>query len=87
MIFVRVIDENGFFVGDDFVEELTPFTIETPCPEGFYKPKWDGIQWVEGLTPEEIAAIQTAAVPQLTVEELQQKIDELQTQLNAIQAG
>jgi len=46
--FVRIIDENGFFVCDDFVDELTEFTIETPCPPGFYLPKWDGKKWVEG---------------------------------------
>jgi lipid II:glycine glycyltransferase (peptidoglycan interpeptide bridge formation enzyme) len=39
------------------------------------------------LTPEEVAAVRATVVPQPTVEELQQKIDELQTQLNAIQAG
>ena len=57
MNYVRTIDSNGFFVEDAFVDELTEFTIETPCPDGFYLPKWDGTQWVEGKTAEEIAAI------------------------------
>lgn len=59
MIFVRKIDEQGFFTGDDFVEEITEFTIEALCPQGFYKPKWDFTQkiWVEGLTQIEIDAI------------------------------
>lgn len=48
MIFVRIIDEQGFFISDEFVDELTPKTIETPCPAGFYHPKWDGEKWVEG---------------------------------------
>ena len=61
MIYVRIIDINGFFVCDDFVDELTEFTIETPCPDGFYLPKWNGTQWVEGKTAEEIAEI-TASV-------------------------
>lgn len=51
MYFARIIDENGLFVCDDFVEELTELTIETPCPDGFYCPKWDGTQWIEGGTP------------------------------------
>ena len=51
MIFVRIIDENGLFVRDDFVDELTEYTIETPCQDGFYLPKWDGTQWIEGGTP------------------------------------
>ena len=50
MIYVRIIDSNGYFVCDDFVDELTEFTVETPCPDGFYLPKWDGTQWVEGGT-------------------------------------
>ena len=56
-MFVRIVDENGFFIEDAFVDELTEFTIETPCPAGFYKPKWDGENWVEGLTQAEIDVI------------------------------
>ena len=50
MKFVHIIDSNGLFVEDAFVDELTELTIETLCPEGFYHPKWDGTQWVEGGT-------------------------------------
>ncbi|MDP4117665.1 MAG: hypothetical protein Q8873_00530 [Bacillota bacterium] len=60
-MFVRIIDSNGLFIRDDFVDELTEFTVETPCPDGFYLPKWDGSAWVEGKTAEEIAAIKAAA--------------------------
>lgn len=50
MIFARKIDEQGYFICDAFVEEITELTIETPCPAGFYRPRWDGTQWVEGGT-------------------------------------
>ena len=60
-MFVRIIDSNGFFICDDFVDELTEFTIETPCLDGFYLPKWDGSAWVEGKTAEEITEIQASA--------------------------
>lgn len=63
MKFVRIIDENGLFVEDAFVDELTDRTIETPCPSGFYRPKWDGAQWIEGGTAPE------AAEPAPTLEE------------------
>lgn len=58
--YVRIIDSDGFFVEDAFVDELTEFTIEMPCPDGFYLPKWDGEKWIEGgsapvPTAEEIA--------------------------------
>ena len=52
MIYVRIIDSNGFFIEDAFVDELTEFTIEAPIPNGMYAvmgvtPKWDGAQWIE----------------------------------------
>ena len=68
-MFVRIIDSNGYFIEDAFVEELTEFTIETPCPDGFYLPKWNGTQWVEGKTAEEIAAIKAGAKSEPTLEE------------------
>ena len=74
--FVRVIDENGFFVRDDFVDSLTdengkpiPTYVETPCPDGFYLPKWNGTQWVEGKTAEEIAAIKASVKNEPTIED------------------
>lgn len=66
--YVRIIDENGIFIEDVFVEEITANTIEIPCPPGFCKPRWDGVQWVEGLTQEEIDALNN--VPhELTLED------------------
>ena len=73
MIFVRKIDENGMFVEDAFVEELTPCTIETPCPAGFYRPKWNGEEWVEGATQEYIDSLQVVEEP--TLEERLQALE------------
>lgn len=57
MFYVRKIDGNGYFIEDAFVDSLTdengnpiPAYVETPCPDGFYLPKWDGAKWVEGGT-------------------------------------
>lgn len=69
MQFVRIIDSNGYFIEDAFVDELTELTIETPCPDGFYLPKWDGTQWVEGKTDEEIAAIEAEVTSEPTLED------------------
>lgn len=63
MKYVRIIDVEGFFIEDAFVDELTEFTIETPCPDGFYLPKWDGSRWVEGGTAPE------TVTPELTIDE------------------
>lgn len=72
-MFVRVIDENGFFVCDDFLDELTENAVETPCPDGFYKPKWDGTQWIEGLTEQEITELKQPIIP--TAEERLQALE------------
>ena len=53
MKFVRLINEQGIFIEDAFVEELTELTIETPCPQGFYLPKWDGEVVYEAIEMEE----------------------------------
>ena len=50
--YVRIIDTEGYFLRDDFVTEINELTIQTPCPAGFHKPKWDGEQWVEGQSAE-----------------------------------
>ena len=72
--YVRLIDSNGLFIGDDFVDTLTEFTIETPCEGGLYKPKWNGTKWIEGLTQTEIDAIKNIIPPKTEMEELQDQI-------------
>ena len=69
MIYVRLIDEDGMFISDEFVEELTEFTIEEVCPSGFYHPRWNGTEWVEGLTVEEIQVIKDNVVVEVTLSE------------------
>lgn len=49
MKFVRIIDKEGLFVEDAFVEELHAGTVEKPCPEGLNRPKWNGSEWIEGM--------------------------------------
>ena len=76
MIQVRIIDINGIFQKDGEVDELNEFTIETPCPDGFYLPKWGGTQWVEGKTAEEISGILANVVIEKSTDE---RISELET--------
>ena len=83
-MFVRIIDPNGYFIEDAFVDELTELTIETPCPSGFYLPKWDGTAWVEGGTAEEIAAIQASVVVEPTAEERISALETLVLELGGI---
>lgn len=64
----RKIDKDGYFIEDILLNEQPTITQEIDGvesiipdpqyiiikPEGLYKPKWDGQQWVEGLTDNEI---------------------------------
>lgn len=84
MIFVRIIDGNGYFVEDAFVDELTEFTIETHCPAGFYLPRWDGTQWVEGKTADEIAAITEAVTTEKTDSERLSDLETIVLELGGI---
>ncbi len=54
MIQVYKIDENGFYKRIDEVEELDELCITTPMTIGYVKPKWNGVEWIEGATQQEI---------------------------------
>lgn len=74
------IDSNGFYIEDVILQngEVTPTDcIEIICPDGFYKPKWNGNAWVEGLTQVEIDAIKNVVMPPTDVQLLQGKVDTL----------
>lgn len=52
------VDEQGFLI-DSYSDNYPYFQedwilIETPITESFIKVKWNGTQWIEGATPEEI---------------------------------
>jgi len=46
----RRVDSNGYFMCDEFTDEVSGTLIEVAVPEGLYKPKWDGSKWIEGDT-------------------------------------
>lgn len=77
----RRIDADGLFIEDVLLqddEELTDDLIEAPCPEGFYKPRWDGAQYIEGATQEYIDSL-TGVITQPTTDE---KLEELALNVN-----
>ncbi|WP_195430877.1 hypothetical protein [Clostridium sp. D46t1_190503_E9] len=72
----RRIDNEGLFIEDVLLEEI-PYAydeedniifdshyIETLVPEGIYKPKWNGAEWIEGMSGEEMEAIKNTPVDQ-----------------------
>lgn len=61
---VSKIDGSGNYAGPVLVEDagnLPAGLIAVPVPQGFYHPKWNGSEWEEGKSSDEIAAIKKAS--------------------------
>lgn len=83
--YVDILDENGQPIKDESM-------IATPCPDGLFKAKWNGSEWVEGLSDEEInnlkrIADEAAEHQPPTTQELAQRLadEELKNQALAQQ--
>lgn len=58
------LDENGYINSVDFItSESTGNYTTTPVPSGLNKPKWDGENWVEGMTNAERDEIHAEELP------------------------
>jgi hypothetical protein len=80
VIIGHTIDERGYWTGDVLKGSLIDPDIHERCPDGFYKPRWDGIKWVEGLTQEEIDQLNNVPAPETDTQKivrLESQIDEL----------
>ena len=55
-----IVDKAGLFIRDDFTANDGEIALDVAPAQGFYLPKWDGKQWVEGRTYEELAPILAA---------------------------
>ena len=62
----RIIDkETNLFLRDDFTfDEETEIGLDAEPSQGFYHPKWDGSQWIEGLTQAEVDSIKIVPTEQ-----------------------
>lgn len=72
----RQIDADGLFVADvleipeGLTEAETALYLDVEPAQGFYLPKWDGTQWVEGgVAPEPVEQPKTLEERVATVEE------------------
>ena len=72
----RVIDkQTGYFIRDDFTfNEETEIGLEVEPSQGLYQPRWNGTEWVEGLSAEELALI----VNQPTEEPIEARVEKLE---------
>lgn len=69
-IYVANVDENGNVLDEDKKE-----FIDIEMPQGLYKPKWTGTEWVEGATQEEIDEL---TKPKQTPPTLEERIQALE---------
>ena len=84
------IDSNGLFIEGVIVAEGFKSTIDIiveECPDGFYRPKWDGAAWVEGRTQAEIDAIKNTVVPKTPLEIVQENQKNIQDALDFLMMG
>ncbi|MFS0556862.1 hypothetical protein [Brevibacillus sp. 179-C9.3 HS] len=75
---VKMHDAGAISLGIDIVSEL--------IPEGMYKPKWNGLQWEEGLTQQEIDAIKSKPTPPTELEIIGQQMVEKELQIMGLQS-
>ena len=73
---MRIIDrETKIFLRDDVIfDEKTEIGLEVEPSQGLYKPKWNGTEWIEGMSAEEIALI----VNQPTEEPIEARVEKLE---------
>lgn len=53
------VDDEGFFIEDVITSSDSLNIITTPCPDGFFLPRWTGTEWIEG---DDNAAVKRAAL-------------------------
>lgn len=83
---VRVyeIDENGFYTGNwMFIadnDEIPDGFVDGIMPDGLFKAKWTGSEWVEDMPPEQIDELKNRPQPpseQERIEALEQALIDL----------
>lgn len=57
--------------------EVPEYLVTTKPPEGLYKPRWTGTEWVEGITQEEFDELDNQPRGKTQLEILQETVDRL----------
>lgn len=90
---LRIIDkQTKLFIRDDFnFDEETEIGLETAPAQGFYWPKWNGTEWMEGGTaPEPIEPepqAQTMEQMAIALVQTQMELEDAQTALDFLLMG
>jgi hypothetical protein len=91
---INQVDVEGLYIGpviasDEQIsrhlnqeDEFTlGMVVIAPIPEGFYHPKWNGSDWVEGLTEEQIEAVKNIPTEPSEIEVLKAQNADLNLQI------
>lgn len=80
MNLLRIIDkESKLFLRDDFeFDETTEIGLDVQPAQGLYQPKWTGLEWIEGLSQQEIDAIKGNATSEPNLEERLKALEQLE---------
>lgn len=77
------IDQSGYFIEPvivEYEEEIPEDCIETRPPDGLFRARWTGEEWIEDMPQEEIEAILNRPRPPTTEELIMLAVAELDTQ-------
>lgn len=73
------LDDKGFIDHVDFVNEKTTGNyITVSVPTGLNKPQWNGTQWIEGLSNDELNEIHKT---EIKPSEVQKQLSAMNTQI------
>ena len=75
----RIIDkQTKLFLRDDFSHnEETEIALDVTPAQGLFRPRWDGTQWVEDMTAEEIEALKASVTHEPTESERLESLEML----------
>jgi len=71
------IDADGYYVEPVIADEIPSDCIEIQPPQGLYRGKWTGIEWIEDMSQEEIDRFKNQPRSKTQLEILQETVDML----------
>lgn len=71
------IDADGYYVEPVIADETPSDCIEIQPPQGLYRAKWTGSEWIEDMAQEEIDRFKNQPRPKTQLEILQETVDML----------
>ena len=88
MVQVWKIDNKNIYTGESyFIEKPSINEIITPILIGYVKPKWNGTEWIEGATEQEIQEWENSQEVGGIIPTQNERIDMLENMILIIMEG